>query len=54
LVASRSIALVPKEGRGCRFVTISPRRLTPVMALLQRHGVEIERVTTTVGKAFTV
>ncbi len=53
-VARRSVVLQPKDGPSCRFVALTRRRLQPVIRLLDDNNVPIERVATTVGRAFTI
>lgn len=54
LLGPRSVVLVPRVGRACRFATLTRRRLEPLVVLLEGHGVPIERVRTTMAKAFTI
>lgn len=54
LASRRSIFIARKHGRGCRFVGPTARRMREVTAVLEDQGVDVRRVRTTFGKAFTL
>lgn len=49
IVGHRSVVLVRKHGRSCRFATLTRRRILPLLALIEEAGVPTKRVRTTVG-----
>ena len=48
----RSLVLRASGRRGCRFATLTRRRLLPLVDELERRGVSVIRVTTTLGWFF--
>jgi hypothetical protein len=48
----RSIVLRASGRRGCRFAVLRRRRLLPLVDELERRGVSVTRVTTTLGWFF--
>jgi len=45
----RSVVIRPQHGKGCRFVTLTRRRILPLIDQLEHHGVVITRKTSTIG-----
>ena len=45
----RSVVLRAKEQRGCRFVTLTRRRILPLVEEFERRGIGVTQVTTTIG-----
>ena len=45
----RSVALHTKEQRGCRFVTLTRRRILPLVEELKRRDIVVTQVSTTIG-----
>lgn len=45
----RSVVLHAKEQGGCRFVTLTRRRLLPLVDEFERRGIVVTRVKTTIG-----
>jgi hypothetical protein len=48
----RSLILRARGRRGCRFATLTRRRLLPLVEELERRGVAVTRVSTTLGWFF--
>jgi hypothetical protein len=48
----RSLILRARGRRGCRFATVTRRRLRPLVEEIQRRGVAVTRVGTTLGWFF--
>jgi hypothetical protein len=53
LVARRTVVIVPKHGRNCRFGTLSARPMQALFSVLRGHGVTMVATRTTVFKLFT-
>ena len=54
LVGPRSMVLLPRLGRPCRFTLGSRRRLQPLMALLNSRNIRTQQVRSTMGWALKV
>lgn len=54
IASSRSIVMYPTTGRGCRFATRTRSGLHSVLELFDEHGMPIERVATTIPRAFRI
>ena len=48
-VGRRSVILHHKQRQGCRFVTMTRRRILPLVEELERRGILVIRVRTTIG-----
>jgi len=44
LVAPRKLVVYPREGRGCRFVTIRRGQLHRLLEAISKHGVSCEQI----------
>jgi hypothetical protein len=45
----RSVVLRAEEQRGCRFVTLTRRRILPLVEEFERRGIVVTQVKTTIG-----
>jgi hypothetical protein len=52
LCSRHSVVLRPKRQPGCRFVTVTRRRLEPLIDELERHDIPVTRVGSTLGWFF--
>lgn len=53
-VATRSLVLIPRTGRGARFVTMTHSQLRSIVERFEQHGVAIEEVESTWRAAWTL
>jgi hypothetical protein len=47
-LAGRSVVLINNRGSSCRFITMSSKKLRPFIDLLERRGIAVERVRSTI------
>ena len=45
----RSVVLRPRQGKGCRFVTLTRQRMLPLIKELEQRGITVTQKTTTIG-----
>jgi hypothetical protein len=54
MVSSRTVVLIPRTGRGARFLFMSHAKVEPILEILQSHGVPMEKVKSTIRAAWTL